>query len=108
MVQDCFNNLVCLCSKHSVYLTILYHVYTLQIKNMSKDDVAVYQCVVDFGDNQKITADVPVFLEQGPTFSDNITKDLIVSTDTFWYPDTNSIRDSYTTTANSLSSYTTI
>lgn len=53
---------------------------TLQIKNITEEDAGVYYCQVNFGDNQKITAEVPVYIERAPYFTDNETKTLTVST----------------------------
>ncbi|XP_063851932.1 neuroglian-like isoform X3 [Scylla paramamosain] len=55
------------------------HRYSLVIKTMTEEDVGLYRCTVDFGDSQRINADVPVSLQSAPYFTDNITKTLTVT-----------------------------
>lgn len=53
--------------------------YTLVIKKVEEEDAGLYRCTVDFGDDQRINADVPVKLKKAPYFTDNLTKTLTVT-----------------------------
>ncbi|XP_050698565.1 hemicentin-2-like isoform X1 [Eriocheir sinensis] len=53
--------------------------YSLIIKSMNAEDEGLYRCTVDFGDSQRINADVPVSLRAAPYFTDDFTKTLTVT-----------------------------
>ncbi|XP_064096945.1 hemicentin-1-like isoform X1 [Macrobrachium nipponense] len=53
--------------------------YSLIIKQLQEDDTGLYRCTVNFGEEQKINADVPVKIERSPYFTDNFTKTLTVT-----------------------------
>ena len=75
----------CYCYCQFYILTHTYHLLLLlllllllQIKTMTEADAGLYRCTVDFGDSQRINADVKVSLQASPYFTDNITKTLTV------------------------------
>ncbi|XP_053627281.1 hemicentin-2 isoform X3 [Cherax quadricarinatus] len=53
--------------------------YSLIIKKMSEEDSGLYRCTVNFGEDQKINADVPVTIQKAPYFTDDFTKTLTVT-----------------------------
>ncbi|XP_068233865.1 hemicentin-1-like [Palaemon carinicauda] len=53
--------------------------YSLIIKELDEEDSGLYRCTVNFGEDQKINADVPVKIEKAPYFTDNFTKTLTVT-----------------------------
>nr|XP_045619391.1 hemicentin-2-like isoform X1 [Procambarus clarkii] len=55
------------------------HQYSLIIKSMTEEDTGLYRCTVNFGEDQKINADVPVTLQKAPYFTDDFTKTLTVT-----------------------------
>ncbi|KAK7071202.1 hypothetical protein SK128_003822 [Halocaridina rubra] len=55
------------------------YLFSLIIKEINEEDAGLYRCTVNFGEDQKINADVPVKLEKAPYFTDNFTKTLTVT-----------------------------
>ncbi|KAK4304127.1 hypothetical protein Pmani_023922 [Petrolisthes manimaculis] len=53
--------------------------FSLIIKEMADEETGMYRCTVNFGENQKINADVNVHLQQAPFFTDDFTKTLTVT-----------------------------
>jgi len=65
-------------TKYDVFHPEGTHQYSLKIKDIGDEDQGTYRCTVNFGGNQKITADVPVLVEKAPFFNTQMTRGLTV------------------------------
>ncbi|KAF2344359.1 Immunoglobulin-like domain [Trinorchestia longiramus] len=66
-------------SKYSILHPQETFQYSLQILDIAEEDTGTYRCTVNFGDNQKINAEVPVLIQKAPYFVDPNTKTLTVT-----------------------------
>jgi len=73
------NKILLFSSKYSIDHPADSYKYSLVINKLNEDDTGTYRCTVNFGEDQKINAEVPVMIERAPYFTDNFTKTLTVT-----------------------------